>query len=74
MERPSFTNDQEGAGKDWEAWASRKCSLLLWGVNMASYVHEEYLFCGCALAMLMFKSVSDGKYVKKSLHLRFGEL
>jgi hypothetical protein len=41
---------------------------------VANYIQEEYLLLGCDLAMLMYKTASDGKYVKKSLHLRFDEL
>jgi hypothetical protein len=48
--------------------------LLLFRVNVANYIQEEYLLFGCVLAMLMYKTASDGKYVRKSLHLRFGEL
>lgn len=33
---------------------------------MANYIQEEYLLFGRALAMLMYKTASDGKYVKKS--------
>ena len=69
-----YERSEGGLGRTGKRRLAESAFLLLFCVNVVTYVEEEYLFCGCALAMLRYKSGSDGKYVKKSLHLRFGEL